>query len=88
MHLKKGFITHNADGEQILVAAGKAAPSFHGLVRSNRTAAFIIEQLKKNITEEQILDAMAKKYDAPREVMLADVRMVVEKLRSIGAIEE
>ena len=86
MQLKKGFITHNADGEQILVATGKA--SFHGLVRSNRTAAFIVEQLKKNVTEEQILDAMAQKYDAPREVMQADVHMVVEKLRSIGAIEE
>ena len=44
MKLKKSFITHTTGNEQILVAADN---SFSGLVRSNQTAAFIVDCLKK-----------------------------------------
>ncbi len=85
MKLKEGFITHNAGEEHILVSAG--ASGFSGLVRSNPTAAFIIEQLKNDTTPEKIVDAMLAEYDAPRDVIARDVQKVLEKLQSIGAIE-
>lgn len=50
MKLKNGFITHEIDGEQIMVATGKI--SFAGLVRSNKTAAFIVDSLKTETTKE------------------------------------
>ncbi len=65
-----------------------ATEGFSGVVRSNKTAAFIIEALKKPTTSEQIVDAMAEKYDAPREVLEKDVADVLARLRSIGAIED
>lgn len=86
MKLKKEFITHESDGEQILVSSDTKA--FSGLVRSNGTAAFIVNQLKSETSIEQIVDAMAKEYDAPRAVMEKDVAKIVEQLKSIGAIEE
>ena len=43
--------------------------------------------LKNDTTEEQIVDAMCLKYDAPRNVIAADVKEILEKLRGIGAIE-
>ncbi len=84
MKLKDTFITYTASGEHTMVAA----EGFSGVVRSNKTAAFIIEFLKNPTTPEQIVDAMAEKYDAPREIIEKDVADVLEKLRSIGAIEE
>lgn len=86
MKLKPGFITHNVGKEQMMVAAGPAAKHFHGLVRSNETAAFIVNCLKKETTEEAIVDAMLAQYDAPRETVAEDVHQVVEKLRKIGAL--
>ena len=86
MKLKPGFITHNVGKEQMMVAAGPAAKQFHGLVRSNETAAFIINCLKKETTEEAIVDAMLEQYDAPRETVAQDVHRVVEQLRQIGAL--
>ena len=59
--------------------------SFAGLVRSNKTAAFIVECLKTDTTKEQIVAAMYEKYDAPKEVLQQDVDSIVEKLRGIGA---
>ena len=85
MKLKANFITQEMDGEQIMVAAGGG---FAGMVRSNATAAFIVDCLKNETTREAVLDAMGQKYDAPREVMAADVDMVIGNLRKIGALDE
>ena len=86
MKLKDGFITHESDGEQIMVGAGNV--NFSGLVRSNQTAAFIVDQLKKETTAQQIVEAMLERYDAPKEVIERDVEKILDKLRSIGAIVE
>lgn len=86
MKLKKEFITHESEGAQIMVAAGDV--EFSGLVRSNHTAAFIIDKLKTEITPEQIVSDMAEVYDAPREVIETDVAKIIDKLRGIGALDE
>ncbi len=86
MKLKKGFITQETDGEQIMVAVGST--KFAGLVRSNKTAAFIVDSLKSETTKEAIVDAMAKKYDAPEDVLANDVEGILNKLRSISALDE
>lgn len=86
MKLKNGFITHEIDGEQIMVATGKI--SFAGLVRSNKTAAFIVDSLKTETTKEAIVDAMTAKYDASKVVIARDVKAIFGKLRSIGALDE
>ena len=62
--------------------------SFSGLVKGNKTAAFIVDLLKEDTTEEKIVDAMCAKYNASREEIASDVSMVLGKLRSINAIEE
>ena len=77
MRLKDTFITHDSDGEQVLI---DVTSSFAGLVRSNRTAAFIVECLKEDTTQEKIVEAMFEKYDAPKDVLAKDVSEVIGKL--------
>ena len=86
MKLKDEFITQDVDDTQFLISLG--AESFKGIVRSNKTAAFIVEQLKSETTKEKIVDAMCANYDAPRDVIDADVDKILDILRGIGAIEE
>lgn len=88
MKLKEGFITYETDGEQIMVAAGASADVFHGLARSNKTAAYIIDCLKNETTVENIVDAMVNKYDASKNVIIEDVEAIISQLRDIGAIDE
>ena len=85
MKLKDTYITHDSDGEQILL---DTSSSFAGLIRSNKTAAFIVECLKEDTTEEKIVEAMFEKYDAPKDVLARDVADVIEKLRKVGALDE
>ena len=85
MKLKDTYITHDSDGEQILL---DTSSSFAGLIRNNKTAAFIVECLKEDTTEEKIVEAMLEKYDAPKDVLARDVADVIEKLRKVGALYE
>lgn len=87
MKLKNGFITHMVGKEQMMVATGEAGKDFHGLVRSNETAAFIVDCLKRETTEEAIVEAMLERYDAPRDLISRDVRRVLGQLQEIGALE-
>ena len=86
MKLRDTFVTQDVDGTQFMVAVGES--SFTGIVRSNKTAAFIVDCLKEETTKEQIVDAMCRKYDAPRERIEADVEGILNKLRGIGALDE
>ena len=86
MKLKDGFITHESNGEHITVTAGNTA--FTGMVRSNSTAGFIVECLKKETTKEEIIKKMLETYDASKEVLENDVEKILEQLHSIGAIDD
>lgn len=86
MKLREDFITQDIDDTQFLVPVG--AESFNGIVRSNETAAFIVNCLKEETTEERIVDAMCEMYDAPRDVIASDVARVIETLRGIGALTQ
>ena len=85
MKLKDTYITHDSDGEQILL---DTSSSFAGLIRNNKTAAFIVECLKEDFTEENIVEAMFEKYDAPKDVLAKDVSEVIGKLRKVGALDD
>lgn len=86
MKLKDGFVTHEANGEHITVTVGGSR--VNRLIRSNKTAGFIIECLKEDTTEEAIVERMLEKYDAPRERIATDVAKILAKLRDIGALDE
>ena len=86
MKLKENFITQDIDDTQFLVPVG--AEAFNGIVRNNKTAAYVVNLLKEETTEEQIVDAMFARFDAPRETIVADVREALNTLRRIHALEE
>ena len=82
IHIQGRAYTHFV----IMVAIG--AEAFIGIVRSNKTAAFIVDPLKEETTEEAIVDAMCQKYDAPREAIAVDGKEILDTLRQINALEE
>ena len=88
MKLINGFIMQDLGDEHMAVATGEAAKVFHGLVRSNETAAFIVRELLNETTEEKIVERMLETYDAPREQIAADVHRVIGQFREAGILVE
>ena len=86
MKLKSSFITHDIDGKQVMIDIDRNG--FSGMVRSNATAAYIVDQLKNETSRDEILDKMSERYEAPRDVMGRDLDDILAQLRKIGALEE
>lgn len=88
MKLNKDIMLGNIDGKDFAIATGNLSKSFNGIINNNPTANYIFALLKTEQTEDSIVAAMLKKYDAPEEVVRADVREVIETIRKAGILEE
>ena len=86
MKLNENFLTQKIDDTQVMVATGDS--QFNGIIRSNQTAAEIIDLLREETTRDEVIDKMLAKYDATREEIAPDVDMVIATLRKVGAISE
>ena len=86
MKLKKEFIAHDTGSESLLVPTGGAG--FSGLVKGNKTLGVILDLLKEDTTETEIIAAMSARFDAPEAVIAGDVKKALTELRKIGALDE
>lgn len=86
MKLKECFVTHTMSGEQVMVSTDTM--QFSGLVRSNKTAADIVDCLQKETSKEQIVEYLFQKYEVDKERLSRDVDKILETLRKIGALED
>ena len=88
MKLKNGIVTNSIDGESFAIATADAAKEFNGLIKNNPTAAFIFELLKTEQTEDSIVDAMLEKYEVNEPTVRADVKELIDLLKSKNLIED
>ena len=86
MRLKYEFETVEIDDEILAVPVGDNADQLHGLLRLNETAADILSHLKKETTEEQVVEDMLKVYDIDRESLTAHVHNYILKLQEAGVL--
>ena len=86
MKIKDSFISHESDGESMLIPTGEA--KFSGIVKGNSTLGAIIGFLMEETTEDEVIDKMAARFDAPREVIARDVQKVIVELKRIEALDE
>ena len=87
MRLKKDFILHDSDGDYVIVAVGEAAKNFHGLVHLNNVAGKIIEFLKEDISEEELINKMLEVYDVDPDTLKKDVNNIVSQLKNANIVE-
>ena len=88
MKLNKDIMLGNIDGRDFAIATGELSKTFNGIINNNPSANFIFNLLKTEQTEDSIVQAMLEKYDAPEEVILADVRELLDVIRKAGILEE
>ena len=87
MRLKDSYETLAMRDKTIAVPLGDDV-QFNGAVKMNRTAAAIFELLKEETSEEAIVEALARRFDAPREKIAGDVRRYLDAFRKKNLIIE
>ncbi len=88
MKIKDGYILKKVAGENIVIATGEVRLSFNGIITFNEVGAEVFNRLDGTRTLEQITDEIASMYNAPREVIEADIKKLTEKMKKQGLIEE
>ena len=87
MKLKNEFLLSPMGEDAVLVPVGAAAEKFHGIIRLNETAAFIVDCLRTETSQEQIVDALLAEYEVERSEVKRHVNTVLSQLREIDAID-
>ena len=87
MKIVQNFQIVDLGGEIVMVPTGQAGERFHGIVRLNETAAFIVNCLKKETTPDQIVDDLLAEYDVERSDAARHVNALLVRLDEIGAVE-
>ena len=63
MKLKYEFEKVEMDGQIMAVPIGDSADELHAMLRLNETAAFILDQLKEETTEDKVAEAACKSFE-------------------------
>lgn len=89
MKIKSGFTLREIGTDHVVVPEGIEVINFNKLVSLNKTAKYIWEQLEgKDFSVEDIVKLLTEKYNVSEEIALADAKLLADRWKDIGLIEE
>ncbi|MBR5247185.1 MAG: PqqD family protein [Clostridia bacterium] len=88
MKVKEGFILKDVAGSKIVIATGEQRLNFNGVITFNDVGAEVFTLLDGNNSVEDIVAKISSDYNAPVEVVKADVEKLIEKMKKHNLIEE
>ena len=87
MQIKSDFTIQKVGNSYIAVSVGETSKTFHAMIKLNETGAFLWNQLtEKDLTVEDLTNALLAEYDVERETAQKDVQAIVEKLAENGIL--
>ncbi|MCR5484372.1 MAG: PqqD family protein [Clostridiales bacterium] len=88
MKIKDGYKLCKVKDSSIVIAVDNAVMDFNGLVTLNSTGEFIWSMLEKGeMTDEQVIEAIAKEYNVDKNTASADFYEFADSLKEAGFLE-
>ncbi|MBQ5823830.1 MAG: PqqD family protein [Clostridia bacterium] len=87
MKIKQGYKLRKMCGSSIVVAVGKTASDFNGMVTLNETAELLWNRLAQGAEESDLVAYLVSEYDVDEDTATNDVKLFVEKIKGEGFIE-
>ena len=88
MKIKEGFVLRTVDDMHIVVAVGKAAAHFNGMITLNETGAFLWKQLENGCDEQALIAALCAAFEVDAETAEQDVQAFVQSALQAGLLDE
>ena len=88
MKLKYNFIVNKVADNYMAVPVGNDVVDFNGILKLNETAAFIIEQLNKEVTYDALISAVEQHFDCENEDAVKSVDNIVNVLKENKLLTE
>ncbi len=86
MRLKYTFETVNMGDEFIMVPIGNGANQVRGVIKVNQSGSTIVDMLRNDVSEKEIVDSLSEKYEN-KEELKEYVHKVIEILQKNGLLE-
>ncbi len=88
MKSKYTFEKMELDGEIVAVPVGESATDLHAVLNVNEEAMRILELLREETTEENIVAQLLKEYTGEKEEIAALVNSFIDQLRQEDLLVE
>ena len=88
MKCKYVFEKMELDGEIIGVPVGESASELHAVLNLNEEAMRILELLREETTEQEVVAQLVTEYDSAEEEITPLVHAFIDQLRKEGFLEE
>ncbi len=86
MKAKYTFEIIEIDDQMMAVPVGEEADELHGILKLNQSAAAILELLKEETSEEEIVQKLLEKYESSEEDMRSYVHDYLAELEEAGIL--
>lgn len=88
MKIRQGFVLREVSGRNVVVAMGKAAKDFHGMVMLNDTGKEIWNGVQQGLDEKAIAKNIAENYMVDEKHAEEDVKKMIQKMMDHGFLEQ
>lgn len=87
MKLNENYILKTVAGMPVVVPVGDAVNNIRGMITLNGPAEVIWKALEEGKGYDEIIDKIKSEYDAPEDVIKADIDAFLEKLKNYKILE-
>lgn len=88
MKLKSDFVLRSFADKYIAVSVNDSADESNAFITMNKSGAFVWELLQNDISYEEVISAMTKKYDISLDTAKADFDEFLDIVRNAGMLYE
>lgn len=88
MKLNENYVLKTVAGTPVVVPVGDAISNIKGMITLNGPAEFIWKALEQGKGFEDIVAGLKVEYDAPEEVLRADLTAFIDKLEKYNILEK
>lgn len=87
MKRKQGVEILNIAGDYMAIPNGSGMASLEGAAILNEVAAFLLNRMKTDISEEDLLEGLLKEYAVDRDTAMRDLREILDSFEELGFID-
>ena len=87
LKIKDYFVMQSIGDEYIVVPIAIEADNLNGVIRLNKTGAYIWDLLtKENMSESELIEAITKSYPVTKSDAQKDLQSFLKKLDNLGCL--
>ena len=88
VHINDQFVLQEIADEYLIVPVGEASSRLHGVIRLNKTGAFLWKMMEgKNSSKKELMKALSDQFSIDETSAEKDIEAFLQQLDHYGCVE-